>query len=48
MLPLANLLTAHFVLKKTPSYGIIISVLIIVVGTVFAGIFVLLHIFVAF
>ncbi|XP_065655152.1 uncharacterized protein LOC100197493 isoform X2 [Hydra vulgaris] len=37
MLPLATLLTAHFVLKKTPSYGIITSVLIIVIGTVLAG-----------
>ncbi|XP_065052070.1 uncharacterized protein LOC135681493 isoform X2 [Rhopilema esculentum] len=37
MLPLANLMMAHFVLKKTPSWQIVISVLFIVTGCVLTG-----------
>lgn len=37
MLPLANLFMAHFVLKKTPSQNICISVVLIVTGCVVTG-----------
>ena len=37
MLPLANLMMAHFVLKKTPSWKIVVSVLFIVTGCVLTG-----------
>ena len=37
LLPLANLLMAHFVLKKTPSVKIMVSVLLVVTGCLVAG-----------
>lgn len=37
MLPLANLLMAHFVLKKTPSFRICSAVVIVVIGCIITG-----------
>ena len=39
MLPLANLMMAHFVLKKTPSFKICFAILFIVTGCLLTGIF---------
>ena len=38
MLPLANLIMAHFVLKKTPSFKICFAILFIVTGCLLTGI----------